>query len=77
MFPGNLRTYEIIADLFVHSTITVIIKTISYCHLGLTTFLNNQQKVILEAEYKTIFSMLFNNKMSISLRVFFIALWCH
>ena len=77
MFPGNLRTYEIIADLFVHSTITVIIKTISYCHLGPITFLNNQQKVILVAEYNRMFSMLFNNKMSIILRVFFIALWCH
>ena len=74
MFLGNVRTYEIMADLFIRSTITVIIKTISYCHLGRSTILNDQQKVILVAEYDTMFSLLlqilFNKKMSISLRVF-------
>ena len=51
MFLGNVRTYEIIADLFIRSTITVVIKTISYCHMGRSTILNNQQKVILVAVY--------------------------
>ena len=51
MFLGNVRTYEIIADLFIRSTITVVIKTISYCHMGWSTILNNQQKVILVAVY--------------------------
>ena len=74
MFPGNLRTYEIIADLFIRSTITVIIKTISYCHMGRSTILNDQKKVLLVAEYETMFSLslqiLVKKKMSINLRGF-------
>ena len=78
MFQGNVRTYDIIADLFIHSIITVIIKTISFCHMGRSTILNNQQKVILVAVCDTMFSLLLqilvNKKMSISLRGF---IMCH